>query len=119
MTTITYGATNDDGTVAAVDAQHLTKRFGTLSAVDDVTFRVRQGEIFAFLGPNGAGKTTTMRILTGLIRADAGEVELFGKPLRWLDRAPLFDVGALIESPAFYPYLSARRNLRVIAGSGR
>jgi ABC-2 type transport system ATP-binding protein len=59
-----------------------------------------------------------MRVLTGLIHADAGQVELFGEPVRWLERKQLFKVGALIEWPAFYPYLSARRNLRVIAGTG-
>jgi ABC-2 type transport system ATP-binding protein len=59
-----------------------------------------------------------MRILTGLIRPDAGRVELFGQPVRWLDRRPLFGIGALIESPAFYPYLSGLDNLRVLAGFG-
>jgi len=74
--------------------------------------------VYGFLGPNGSGKTTTMRVLTGLIHADAGQVELFGEPVRWLERKQLYKVGALIEWPAFYPYLSARRNLRVIAGTG-
>jgi len=74
--------------------------------------------VYGFLGPNGAGKTTTMRILTGLIRPDAGRVELFGRPLHWLERTPLFDLGALVESPAFYPYLSGRDNLHVLTGVG-
>ena len=69
-------------------------------------------------GPNGAGKTTTMRILTGLIRADAGKVELLGRPFGRRDRRRLFDVGALIESPAFYPFLSGRENLRALAATG-
>jgi ABC-2 type transport system ATP-binding protein len=59
-----------------------------------------------------------MRVLTGLIRPDAGTVEIFGQPVRWLERKPLFDVGALIEAPAFYPYLSGRENLRVLTGVG-
>ncbi|HEY5628844.1 MAG TPA: ABC transporter ATP-binding protein, partial [Candidatus Limnocylindrales bacterium] len=71
-----------------------------------------------FLGPNGAGKTTTMRILTGLVRPDAGSVELFGRPFGRRDRRLLFEVGALIESPSFYPYLSGRDNLRVIGATG-
>jgi ABC-2 type transport system ATP-binding protein len=79
---------------------------------------VPRGVVYGFLGPNGAGKTTTMRILTGLIRADEGTVELLGQPYTALDRERLFDVGALIESPAFYPYLSGRDNLRVIAATG-
>jgi ABC-2 type transport system ATP-binding protein len=89
-----------------------------VAALDGLDLEVREGAVTGFLGPNGAGKTTTMRILTGLIRADAGQVELFGKPIRWLDRTPLFDVGALIESPAFYPYLSGYGNLRALAGVG-
>ncbi len=59
-----------------------------------------------------------MRILTGLIRPDAGEVELFGEPVQWLDREPRYGLGALIEAPAFYPYLSGRDNLRALAGTG-
>jgi ABC-2 type transport system ATP-binding protein len=96
----------------------LVKTYGPIRALDGLDLEVRQGVVYGFLGPNGAGKTTTMRILTGLIKADAGRVELFGQPLRWLDRRPLFRIGALIESPAFYPYLSGRDNLRVLAGYG-
>jgi len=74
--------------------------------------------VYGFLGPNGAGKTTTMRVLTGLIHPDGGSVEILGKPFKRGDRHRLFDVGALIESPSFYPYLSARANLRELAASG-
>jgi ABC-2 type transport system ATP-binding protein len=102
----------------AIRISGLVKTFGSMRALDGLDLDVRQGVVYGFLGPNGAGKTTTMRILTGLIRADAGHVELFGQPLRWLDRTPLFRIGALIESPAFYPYLSGRENLRVLAGIG-
>jgi ABC-2 type transport system ATP-binding protein len=87
-------------------------------ALDRLDLEVRQGVVYGFLGPNGAGKTTTMRILTGLIRPDVGRIELFGRPVRWLERGPLFEIGALVESPAFYPYLSGRQNLRVLAGTG-
>ena len=74
--------------------------------------------MYGFLGPNGAGKTTTMRVLTGLIHADGGTVELLGQPFKRGDRHRLFEVGALVESPTFYPYLSARANLRELAASG-
>jgi len=103
---------------AAIRATGLVKTYGHVRALDGLDLEVRQGVVYGFLGPNGAGKTTTMRLLTGLIRSDAGAVELFGEPVRWLDRAPLFKIGALIESPAFYPYLSGRDNLRVLTGVG-
>ena len=76
------------------------------------------GVVYGFLGPNGAGKTTTMRLLTGLIHPDGGTIEVLGKPFGRGDRRRLFDVGALVESPAFYPYLSGRANLRALAASG-
>jgi ABC-2 type transport system ATP-binding protein len=74
--------------------------------------------VYGFLGPNGAGKTTTMRLLTGLIHPDGGTIELLGRPFGRRDRRRLFDVGALVESPAFYPYLSGRANLQALAASG-
>jgi ABC-2 type transport system ATP-binding protein len=102
----------------AVRISGLVKTYGSIRALDGLDLEVPRGIVYGFLGPNGAGKTTTMRILTGLIRSDAGQVELFGQRVRWLDRKPMFDVGALIESPAFYPYLSGRDNLRVLSGVG-
>jgi ABC-2 type transport system ATP-binding protein len=98
------------GMTAPVETRRLTKRYGTLTAVDALDLTVRAGEVYGFLGPNGAGKTTTLRMLLGLIRPTSGEVRLFG-------RAPghLEQVGALVEGPAFYPYLSGRDNLRVMA----
>jgi ABC-2 type transport system ATP-binding protein len=95
---------------APVEARRLTKRYGSLTAVDNLDLRVHAGEVYGFLGPNGAGKTTTLRMLLGLIRPSSGEVRLFGEPPGRLD-----GVGALIEGPAFYPYLSGRDNLRVLA----
>jgi ABC-2 type transport system ATP-binding protein len=74
--------------------------------------------VYGFLGPNGAGKTTTMRLLVGLLRPDAGRIDLLGAPFSWRDRKRLFRVGSLIETPAFYPYLSGRDNLRVIGATG-
>src|SRR5206468_1994239 len=79
---------------------------------------VPSGVVYGFLGPNGAGKTTTMRLLTGLLHPDAGSIELLGQPFRRGDRRRLFEVGALVESPSFYPYLSGRQNLRALAAAG-
>jgi ribosome-dependent ATPase len=66
---------------AAIEARHLTRRFGDFTAVDDVSFRIEPGEIFGFLGSNGCGKTTTMKMLTGLLPATHGEAALFGHPV--------------------------------------
>ncbi len=103
---------------AALVARGLTKRYGRQIALDGLDLRVPSGTVYGFLGPNGAGKTTTMRILTGLIRPDAGSVELLGRPFGRGDRRALFDVGALIEAPSFYPFLSGRENLRALAAAG-
>ena len=93
----------------------LTKRFGSIVAVDGLDLEVRAGEVFGFLGPNGSGKSTTAGMILGLIKPTAGRVELFGKPLD-ADRPGLLRrVGAVIEAPAFYPYLSGRDNLRALA----
>jgi ABC-2 type transport system ATP-binding protein len=105
-------------TTPAIRIQGLVKRYGARAALDGLDLEVPQGVIYGFLGPNGAGKTTTMRVLVGLIRADDGDVTLFGEPYDWSKRHLLHRVGALIEQPAFYPYLSGRDNLRVVAGSG-
>ena len=105
-------------TGVALATQGLAKRYGSRVALDGLDLRVPEGVVYGFLGPNGAGKTTTMRILTGLIRPDAGQVELLGRPVGRRDRRRLFDVGALIESPAFYPFLSGRENLRALAATG-
>ncbi len=93
----------------------LTKRYGTRVAVDDVSLSVEQGDIYGFLGPNGAGKTTTMRMMVGLIRPSAGEVTVLGERLTSRARGPLRRIGAIIESPSFYAYLSGRDNLRMLA----
>jgi ABC-2 type transport system ATP-binding protein len=102
----------------ALATRGLAKRFGQRVALDGLDLSVPTGVVYGFLGPNGAGKTTTMRILTGLIHPDAGTVELLGEPYNRGSRRRLFDVGALIEAPAFYPYLSGRENLRALAATG-
>ncbi len=103
---------------AALVARGLAKRYGRQVALDGLDLRVPSGTVYGFLGPNGAGKTTTMRILTGLIRPDSGTVELLGRPFGRGDRRVLFDIGALIEAPSFYPFLSGRENLRAVAAAG-
>jgi ABC-2 type transport system ATP-binding protein len=102
----------------ALATRGLQKRYGQRPAVTGLDLSVPSGVVYGFLGPNGAGKTTTMRMLTGLIRPDAGTIEILGKPFGRGDRRRLFDVGALIESPSFYPYLSGRENLRALASVG-
>jgi ABC-2 type transport system ATP-binding protein len=102
----------------ALATRRLQKRYGSRVALAGLDLSVPAGVVYGFLGPNGAGKTTTMRLLTGLIHPDAGTIDLLGSRFGRGDRHRLFDVGALIESPSFYPYLSGRRNLRSLAASG-
>ena len=102
----------------ALATRGLQKRYGTRPALTGLDLAVPTGVVYGFLGPNGAGKTTTMRLLTGLIHPDAGTIEVLGRPFGRADRRHLFDVGALIEAPSFYPYLSARENLRSLAATG-
>ncbi len=96
-----------------ITTSRLARRFGTLTAVDDLDLQVPPGSIYGFLGPNGAGKTTTIRMLLGLIRPHAGEVHLFGCSLRQERMTLLRQVGALVESPSLYPNLTGRENLEV------
>jgi len=97
-----------------VETHSLTKRYGSgVLAVDSVGMSVRRGEVYGFLGPNGAGKTTTLRMLVGLIRPTSGTATVAGHAPG--SPAGLKKIGALIESPGFYPYLSGRENLRVVA----
>jgi ABC-type multidrug transport system ATPase subunit len=98
----------------ALATHDLRKSYGRQMALAGLNLEVPRGVVYGFLGPNGAGKTTTVRLLTGLIRPDGGSIELFGRPFRHSDRKMLFDVGALIESPSFYPHLSGRNNLIVM-----
>src|SRR3954463_15240780 len=110
----TYGAgmTTDE---LAVDAVGVTKSFGSLRAVDDISIRVAPGEVYGVLGPNGAGKTTFLRMLFGLIRPDAGTIRLFGRTWEDAGIGVLDGVAGFIESPKFYPYLSGRANLEGLA----
>jgi ABC-2 type transport system ATP-binding protein len=98
-----------------IEARALVKRYGDIVAVDHVDLTVERGDVFGYLGPNGAGKTTSLRMLLGLIRPTEGRALLFGRdPL--VDGARALDgVAGFVEGPRFYPYLSARRNLRLLA----
>jgi ABC-type multidrug transport system ATPase subunit len=100
----------------AVETVGLRRSFGSITAIDGVSLAVRTGTIFGLLGPNGAGKTTTLRILLGLIRADAGSVRLLGRPLS-RDPGLFAQIGAVLDRPAAYPYLSATDNLRIFAAA--
>jgi len=97
-----------------VEARGLVKRYGDIVAVDHVDLSVERGDVFGYLGPNGAGKTTSLRMLLGLIRPTAGAARLFGRdPI--VDGARALDgVAGFVEGPRFYPYLSGRRNLRLL-----
>jgi ABC-2 type transport system ATP-binding protein len=94
---------------------HLTKRYGSRAVVDDLTLEIAPGAIFGLLGPNGAGKTTTLAMALHLVRPDAGRVAIGGVDVWAEPGRALRAVGALIETAAFYPYLSALDNLRVVA----
>jgi ABC-2 type transport system ATP-binding protein len=98
-----------------VEARGLVKRYGEIVAVDHVDLTVERGDVFGYLGPNGAGKTTSLRMLLGLIRPTSGGARLFGRdPI--VDGARALDgVSGFVEGPRFYPYLSGRRNLRLLA----
>lgn len=94
---------------------NLTKRFGTLTAVDRLNLELRKGEVLGFLGPNGSGKSTTVGMILGLITPTEGHVEFAGRRLDEQRHMTARAIGAIIESPAFYPYLSGRDNLRALA----
>ena len=104
--------------MAAISVRGLTKQFGAITAVDDLSFEVKEGTITGFLGPNGAGKTTTLRMLLGLVHATAGTALIDGVAYRRLDR-PAFTVGAALEATGFHPGRTARNHLRILAVPNR
>lgn len=105
------------GPELVIETDGLTKRYGDVVAVDQLSLRVPRGGVFGFLGPNGSGKTTTMGMLLGLVRRTSGEARIFGEPVGRSET--LRRIGAMVESPTFYPYLSGRANLRYFQGIGR
>jgi ABC-2 type transport system ATP-binding protein len=98
-----------------VKARGLVKRYKEVLAVDHIDLNVREGDVYGFLGPNGAGKTTTLRMALGLIVPSAGTVELFGRDPMREGASALEGVAGFVEAPRFYPYLSARKNLELLA----
>ena len=100
---------------AAIEVSHVSKRYGDLVAVDDVSFSVGLGEVVGFLGPNGAGKTTTMRILTGFLPATDGSVAISGNDIFRDSKAARRSVGYLPESPPLYPEMTVTSYLRFVA----
>jgi ABC-2 type transport system ATP-binding protein len=100
-----------------LQVDRLVKRYGTVKAVDGLSFEVQRGAVTGFLGPNGAGKTTTMRLLLGLAAPTEGAARVMGAPYARLDH-PLNDVGAVLEITGFHPSRSGRNHLRILAGAG-
>ncbi|MGZ8538018.1 MAG: ABC transporter ATP-binding protein, partial [Flavisolibacter sp.] len=98
-----------------VQVLHLSKQFTEVKAVDDLSFSVKKGEIYGFLGQNGAGKSTTIRMLLTLIKAGSGSIHMFGKDIRTNRKEILQQIGAIIEKPDLYKYLTALQNLQIMA----
>ena len=103
---------------AAIEMRGLSKHFGPVQAVHDLSFQVNAGRVTGFLGPNGAGKSTTLRMLLGLIRADGGSADFGGRRYDELEH-PSGHVGAVLEHASFHPGRSGRNHLRVLAAAGR
>ena len=103
---------------AVIRTRGLTKRFGSLTAVDSVDLDVPPGDVYGFLGPNGSGKTTMVRMLLGLVLPTSGTVEVLGAPIPRGARQVLHRVGALVEAPAAYGHLGARANLHLLDAAG-
>ncbi|HET9310148.1 MAG TPA: ATP-binding cassette domain-containing protein [Actinomycetota bacterium] len=118
LTTNATGASPPTGSLGspAIVARGLTKRFGAVTAVDDLTFEVRPGHVTGFLGPNGAGKSTTMRIVLGLVHPTAGSATVLGLPYASLDR-PASVVGAVLEVQSFHPLRTGKNHLRMLAAA--
>jgi ABC-2 type transport system ATP-binding protein len=98
-----------------VETHGLVKRYGEIVAVDNVDLSVEPGDVFGYLGPNGAGKTTSLRVMLGLIRPTNGWARLFGRDPLIEGAKALAGVAGFVEAPRFYPYLTGRRNLRLLA----
>ena len=104
---------------AVIETHALTKVYGSVRTVDGLSLRVPRGGVFGLLGPNGSGKTTTLALLLGLVRPTSGAAELFGGDGTGSRNEDLRRVGAIVEAPAFYPFLTGRENLAYFMGVGR
>jgi len=103
--------------MSVIEIQNLTKRFGTVTALDDLSFEVREGEVFGFLGPNGAGKSTTINILLGFTRASAGSARVFGHDVETESKAIRYRTGSLLEGYSVYDRLTAREHVQRAANA--
>jgi ABC-type multidrug transport system ATPase subunit len=101
--------------MAVIKVENISKNFGALKAVDNLSFEVEAGQVFGFLGQNGSGKSTTIRMLLSLIHPSSGSIELFGKSIQKNRASILEQVGAIIERPDLYPYLTATEHLQLFA----
>lgn len=103
--------------MSIIQVHQLSKHYGAIKAVDDLSFSVQEGEVFGFLGQNGSGKSTTIRMLLSLVHPTSGRIELFGKSIRdSKNRGEILEnVGAIIERPDLYPYLTAKEHLGIFA----
>ncbi len=97
-----------------IEVNNLSKKFKDIKAVNDLNLNVFRGDVFGFLGPNGAGKSTTIRMLLSLISPTNGDIKIFGMPLKEKRNAILRKIGAIVEKPDFYGYLSAFKNLEIL-----
>lgn len=102
-------------TTAIIETHHLSKKYGSVLRVSDLSLRVPEGCIYGFLGPNGAGKSTTLKMILGLVRPTGGDISVFGLPMSSRCRLRILkQVGSLIESPSYYGHLTGEENLRIV-----
>lgn len=102
-------------TTAIIETHHLSKKYGSVLRVSDLSLRVPEGCIYGFLGPNGAGKSTTLKMILGLVRPTGGDISVFGMPMSSRRRLRILkQVGSLIESPSYYGHLTGEENLRIV-----
>ncbi|HHX75175.1 MAG TPA: ABC transporter ATP-binding protein [Firmicutes bacterium] len=97
-----------------LEVKQISKKFGSKQVLRQITLQVARGEVFGFLGPNGAGKTTLIRIILGLVRPDGGEIRICGHPVRGAFTRAIARVGAVVETPKFFPNLTGRQNLQLV-----
>ncbi|MFJ8530847.1 ABC transporter ATP-binding protein [Bacillus sp. NPDC094106] len=97
-----------------IETENLTKTYGNINSVSELSMKVGKGEIYGFLGPNGAGKTTTIRMLLGLIKPTAGNIKIFNQDLKTKRMEILKETGSLVESPSYYGHLTGYENLEII-----
>ncbi len=99
----------------AIETKHLVKRYGGFTALNDLSIHVPAGKVYGFLGKNGSGKTTTIRIIMGLVKADLGNVKIFGADISKERSNAIRKIGAIVETPGAYENLSAAENLMITA----